>query len=278
MDIRTSPRRWWALLSLVPAVLAVGLDGTILSVALPTLGRELDAGTGQLQWFLTGYTLAFAAAMIPAGSLGDRFGRKRVLLVALAVFALGSAMCALAPGSGMFIAARIVLGLGAAAILPMALAAIPFLFDEHERGRAVGVMMSVTMLGFPLGPVLGGWLLTHAWWGWVFLINIPVVAIAVIAVAAPDARVSRLSGRAHRPGRRLALGGRSRGAQLRGDRGRRPRLDRPPGPDADDDGRGPGCALRRLAASRTRARWSTSACSPRATSPAGPRSPRWCRS
>lgn len=182
MDLRTSSRRWWALLSLVPAVLAVGLDGTILSVALPTLGKELDASTGQLQWFLTAYTLAFAAAMIPAGNLGDRLGRKRVLLAALVVFALGSLACALAPGAAWFIGARVLLGVGAAAILPMALAAIPFLFDEQERGRAVGLIMSVTMLGFPLGPVLGGWLLSHAWWGWVFLINLPVVAIALLAV------------------------------------------------------------------------------------------------
>lgn len=197
MDIHASPRRWWALLSLVPAVLAVGLDGTILSVALPTLGSELDATTGQLQWFVTGYTLAFAAAMIPAGNLGDRFGRKRVLLAALVVFGLASAGCALAPGAGWFVAARVLLGIGAAAILPMALAAIPFLFDEIERGRAVGVMMSVTMLGFPLGPVLGGWLLSHAWWGWVFLINLPVVAVALVAVAvlmpeSPRARAGRI--------------------------------------------------------------------------------------
>ena len=195
--MRTSTRRWWALLSLVPAVLAVGLDGTILSVALPTLGHELDASTDQLQWFLIGYTLAFAAAMIPAGNLGDRFGRKRILLSALVVFGLGSAACALAPGAGWFVAARVLLGLGAAAILPMALAAVPFLFDESERGRAVGVMMSVTMLGFPLGPVLGGWLLSHAWWGWVFLINLPVVAVAFVAVAmlmpeSPRARAGRI--------------------------------------------------------------------------------------
>ena len=195
--MRTSTRRWWALLSLVPAVLAVGLDGTILSVALPTLGHELDASTDQLQWFLIGYTLAFAAAMIPAGNLGDRFGRKRILLSALVVFGLGSAACALAPGAGWFVAARVLLGLGAAAILPMALAAVPFLFDESERGRAVGVMMSVTMLGFPLGPVLGGWLLSHAWWGWVFLINLPVVAVAFVAVAmlmpeSPRVRAGRI--------------------------------------------------------------------------------------
>jgi MFS transporter, DHA2 family, multidrug resistance protein len=223
MDMRISPRRWWALLSLVPAVLAVGLDGTILSVALPTLGDRLHAGTGQLQWFLTAYTLAFAAAMIPAGNLGDRLGRKRVLLTALVVFGLGSTACALAPGAGWFIAARVLLGVGAAAILPMALAAIPFLFDEEERGRAVGVVMSVTMLGFPLGPVLGGWLLSHAWWGWVFVINLPVVAIALVAVGAlmPESPRS-LTGRIDVPGvvlSTLALSLLSYGVIEAGDRG-----------------------------------------------------------
>jgi EmrB/QacA subfamily drug resistance transporter len=223
MDIRTSPRRWWALLSLVPAALAVGLDGTILSVALPSLGRELDASIGQLQWFLTGYTLAFAAAMIPAGNLGDRFGRKRILLAALVVFGLGSAACALAPSATWFVAARVLLGLGAAAILPMALAAIPFLFDEEERGRAVGVMMSVTMLGVPLGPVVGGWLLSHAWWGWVFLINLPVVTIAALAVGAlmPESPRSQ-AGRIDVPGVVLsaaALGVLTYGLIEAGDRG-----------------------------------------------------------
>jgi EmrB/QacA subfamily drug resistance transporter len=182
VDIKTSPRRWWALFSLAPAAIAVGLDATVLSVALPTLGRELDAGTDQLQWFLVAYTLAFAAAMIPAGNLGDRLGRKRVLLAALVVFGVASAGCAFAVGAGSFIAARVLLGLGAAAVLPMALAAIPFLFAEHERARAVGLIMTVSMLGFPLGPILGGWLLSHAWWGWVFLINVPVVAVALVAI------------------------------------------------------------------------------------------------
>lgn len=190
MNIQDSPRRWWAMLSLVPAVLVVGLDTTILSVALPTLGTELDASTGQLQWFLIAYTLAFAAAMIPAGMLGDQWGRKRVLMIALVVFGLGSLMCALSTDATWFILARVVLGLGAAAILPMALAAAPFLFREEERTRAVGVLMSVTMLGFPIGPILGGWLLSHAWWGWVFLLNLPVVAIALVAVGVlmPEAR------------------------------------------------------------------------------------------
>jgi MFS family permease len=99
-------RRWWALLALVPAVLAVALDGTILSVALPTLSRSLHASTDQLQWFVVSYSLVFAAAMIPGGMLGDRYGRKRLLLIALVVFGAGSVACAYAPSAEAFIAAR----------------------------------------------------------------------------------------------------------------------------------------------------------------------------
>ncbi|MEA2188724.1 MAG: hypothetical protein QOK16_3735 [Solirubrobacteraceae bacterium] len=185
-------RRWWALGAMVFAVLAVGIDVTILSVALPTLAVRLDASTSQLQWFLSAYTLVFAGAMMPAGMLGDRFGRKRLLLIALVVFGGGSLACAYAPSADAFIAARAVLGLGGAVVLPMVLAVLPALFCERERPRAVGVMMTATMLGFPIGPILGGWLLTHYSWGTVFLINVPVVVVALIAVAAllPESRSS----------------------------------------------------------------------------------------
>jgi EmrB/QacA subfamily drug resistance transporter len=175
-------RRWWALGALVIAVLAVGIDVTILSVALPTLASELHASTSQLQWFVSAYTLVFAGAMIPGGMLGDRFGRKRLLLIALAVFGAGSLACACAPSASAFIAARAVLGLGGAIVLPMALAVLPTMFSEQERGRALATMMAATMLGFPLGPILGGWLLIHYGWGIVFLVNVPVVVVALIAV------------------------------------------------------------------------------------------------
>src|SRR6185312_17212417 len=107
-------RRWWALLALAPAVLAVALDGTILSVALPTLAGALHASTDALQWFVVSYSLVFAAVMIPGGMLGDRFGRKRLLLIALGIFGVGSVACAYAGSAGQFIAARALLGVGAA--------------------------------------------------------------------------------------------------------------------------------------------------------------------
>jgi EmrB/QacA subfamily drug resistance transporter len=183
-------RRWWALGSLALAVLAVGLDGTILSVALPTLGRSLDASTGQLQWFVAAYTLVFAAALVPGGMLGDRYGRKRMLLLSLVVFGMASIACALASSAGAFIAARALLGLGGALMLPTVLGLLPILFEERERARAIGAITAAVMLGYPIGPLLGGWMLTRFDWSWVFLINVPVVALALVAVTVllPESR------------------------------------------------------------------------------------------
>jgi MFS transporter, DHA2 family, multidrug resistance protein len=185
-------RKWLALVPAVLAVLAVGLDGTILSVALATLGRSLHASTGQLQWFVAAYTLVFAAALVPGGMLGDRYGRKKMLVLSLLLFGLASIACALAPSAGAFIAARALLGLGGAILLPMVLALLPVLFDESERPRAIGAITAAAMLGYPIGPLLGGWMLTRFDWSWVFLINVPVVALAVVAVILllPESRSS----------------------------------------------------------------------------------------
>src|SRR5215469_16665109 len=182
--------RWWALGAVQLAVLAVGLDITVLSVALPTLATALHASESDLQWFSSGYTLVLAAAMLPAGLLGDRYGRKKVLLVALALFGAGSAACAYATSAGAFIAARAVLGLAGAGIIVMALSALTVLFTEEERPRAVGIWAAANFLALPLGPILGGWLLTHYWWGWVFLLNVPVALVGLIATFAlvPESR------------------------------------------------------------------------------------------
>jgi DHA2 family multidrug resistance protein-like MFS transporter len=169
---------------LVLASLAVGLDATVLSVALPTLARSLHASESDLQWFSSGYLLVLAAAMLPLGLLGDRYGRKKVLLASLALFAIGSAACAASPTSGAFIAARLLLGIAGAGLVVMGFATLPVLFSEQERPRAVGIMAAATFVSLPLGPILGGWLLTHAWWGWVFLINVPVALVGLIATFA----------------------------------------------------------------------------------------------
>ena len=141
------------------AFLAVGLDATVLSVALPTLARSLHASESDLQWFSSGYLLVLAAAMLPLGLLGDRFGRKKVLLASLGLFAVGSAACAASPSAGAFIAARLLLGLAGAGLVVMGFATLPVLFGEDERPRAVGIMAAATFVSLPLGPILGGWLL-----------------------------------------------------------------------------------------------------------------------
>src|SRR5262245_9690788 len=179
----TGNRRWWAIVALATAVLAFGVDATVLNLALPTLATDLHASTSQLQWFVDAYSLVIAAMLLPAGLLGDRFGRKRLLLIALVIFGLGSIGCAYAPSAGWLIAARAVLGFGAAFLLPLAMAVLPVLFSEEERPRALSLLIGATVIAFPVGPLLGGWLLTHYWWGSVFLINVPVVAVAIVAVS-----------------------------------------------------------------------------------------------
>jgi MFS family permease len=176
-------RRWWALGALALSVLVVGLDLTVLNLALPTLGTQLHASTSDLQWFIDAYSLVLAAALLPAGLLGDRIGRKKALVPALVLFGVASLACAYSRSSGELVAARAVLGLGAAVILPLAIAVIPVLFTPQERQKAIAVVMGAVFLGYPLGPILGGWLLDNFWWGSVFLINVPVIAIALVAVA-----------------------------------------------------------------------------------------------
>src|SRR5581483_645371 len=197
MAVTTAPdavgaRKWWALGGLALGVLAVGLDGTVLGVALPTLAGSLHASATDLQWFISSYTLALALGLLPGGLLGDRFGRKKMMLIALSVFGLGSLACAYAPSAGAFIAARTVLGLAAGFMVPLVLSALAVMFKPEELTKAVGVWAGANFLALPIGPILGGWLLSDYWWGWVFLLNVPVVIIGLIAVATlvPESRAS----------------------------------------------------------------------------------------
>jgi DHA2 family multidrug resistance protein-like MFS transporter len=192
-DVTHSARRWWALVAIAASVLVVGLDLTVLNLALPTMAVSLHASTSDLQWITDSYSLVLAALILPAGLLGDRYGRKRILLIALVLFGASSLACAYMTSVGGLIAARAVLGIGAAAIFPLALSVLPVLFAPEERQRAVAVMAGSTMLSFPIGPIVGGYLLSHFWWGSVFLINVPVVVIAVVAVAMlmPESRSER---------------------------------------------------------------------------------------
>ncbi len=189
-------RKWWALAGLSLAVLAVSLDATVLSVALPTLAVSLHASAADLQWFVSSYTLALAVALLPGGLLGDRFGRKKMMIGALTMFGLGSLACAYSPNAGAFIAARTLTGLSAGFMIPLVISVLAVLFTEEELPRAIGIWGAANFLGLPIGPILGGWLLSHYWWGWVFLMNLPVVVIGLAAVTAlvPESRASAAPG------------------------------------------------------------------------------------
>jgi EmrB/QacA subfamily drug resistance transporter len=175
-------RKWWALAAITLSVLAVGLDVTVLGVALPTLATALKASESDLQWFSSAYAIVLAAGMLPSGVLGDRFGRKRILIAALLLFAAGSIACAFSVSPAQFIAGRILLGAAGAAIVVMALSVMTVLFTEEERPRAVGVWAAANFIALPIGPIFGGWLLTNFWWGWIFLMNVPVAMVGLIAV------------------------------------------------------------------------------------------------
>jgi EmrB/QacA subfamily drug resistance transporter len=181
----SSSRRWAALAVLCVTLLIVNLDNTVLNVALPTLVRDLHATSSQLQWIVDSYALVFAGLLLVAGSLADRVGRKRTFLAGIAAFAAGSAWAAFSGSVGMLIAARASMGIGAALMMPSTLAIITDTFrDSRERQRAIGFWAGTSGIGFALGPIVGGLLLAHFWWGSVFLINVPIAA-AGLACAIP---------------------------------------------------------------------------------------------
>ncbi len=175
------PRRWWTLAVLCLSLLIIGVDNTILNVALPTLQHDLGASASQLQWIVDAYMLVFAGVLLTAGSLGDRFGRKRALTFGLAVFAAGSLLSALAPSAEALIATRTLMGIGGAFIMPSTLSILTATFPAHERGRAIGIWAGASGIGIALGPVSGGWLIEHSGWGAIFLVNLPIVVAALIA-------------------------------------------------------------------------------------------------
>ena len=174
-------RRWWTLAVMCLSLMVIGVDNTILNVALPTLVREVRATTSELQWIVDAYTLVFAGLLLTAGSLGDRFGRRRALAVGLAVFGAGSVASALAGSAGQLILTRAVMGIGGALIMPATLSIISNVFTEPaERARAIAVWAGFSAMGIAIGPLSGGWLLEHFWWGSVFMVNIPIVALALV--------------------------------------------------------------------------------------------------
>ncbi|WP_082127211.1 MFS transporter [Allosalinactinospora lopnorensis] len=194
MDRETIHRRRWGILGvLVISLLIVVLDNTILNVALRVISdpnEGLGASQSQLAWSVNSYTLVFAGLLFTWGVIGDRVGRKRVLMLGLAVFGLASLASAYAQSPEQLIWARALMGFGGAAVMPQTLSIITNVFSAEERGRAIGIWAGAVGLALGIGPPLGGLLLEHFWWGSVFLVNVPIVLIGLVlmAVLVPESR------------------------------------------------------------------------------------------
>ncbi|MGI9120607.1 MAG: MFS transporter [Acidimicrobiales bacterium] len=174
-------RRWWTLAVLCLSLVMVILGNTVLNVALPTLVTELGATSTQLQWMVDSYALVFSGLLLTGGALGDRFGRKGALQIGLAIFGLGSVLSTFATSAGHLIATRALMGLGAALVMPATLSILTHVFPAAERARAIAIWAGLAASGAAVGPVAGGWLLEHFWWGSVFFLNVPIVVVALVA-------------------------------------------------------------------------------------------------
>ena len=181
VQARAEERRWLILGVLCFSLLVIVLDNSILNVALPSIVRELDATNTQLQWIVDSYTLVFAGLLLTAGSLGDRFGRRPALQVGFALFGLGSLASAMSTTPNMLIFSRAFMGIGGAFIMPATLSIITNVFPTRERGKAIGIWAATAGLGAALGPLTGGFLLEHFYWGSVFLVNLPIVIFGLVA-------------------------------------------------------------------------------------------------
>ena len=191
-SVTAADRSAWAALTLssasgrwvvVAAVLGSGmaaLDATVVNIALPELGRDLHAGFDGLQWTINGYTLTLAALILLGGSLGDRFGRRRIFVIGTLWFAVASALCALAPSIEILVAARALQGIGGALLTPGSLAMIEASFVEQDRGKAIGAWSGFGGVATAIGPFIGGYLVAGPGWRWVFLINLPLAVLVVV--------------------------------------------------------------------------------------------------
>lgn len=181
VQARAFERRWLILAVLCFSLIVIVLDNSILNVAIPTIVRELDASNSQIQWIIDSYTLVFAGLLLTMGSLGDRFGRRGALQVGFVLFGIGSLVSAGAVTANQLIGARAFMGIGGALIMPATLSIITNVFPANERGRAIAVWAGTAGAGAALGPVTGGFLLEHFYWGSVFLVNLPIVALGLLA-------------------------------------------------------------------------------------------------
>ncbi len=191
MSPMSTSRRWLALGVLCLSLLLSVVDNTIVNVALPTLNKDLGAGTTELQWIVDAYTLVFSALLLTMGHVGDRIGRRRALQLGLVIFAITSGLAAYSQTSGQLIGARALMGIGAALIFPATLAILVNVFtDPKERAAAIGIWTAMVGVAVAIGPITGGLLLEHFSWGSIFIVNIPVAMIAIVlgAFLLPESR------------------------------------------------------------------------------------------
>jgi EmrB/QacA subfamily drug resistance transporter len=190
MSTQPYARRWQALLVLAVSLLVISVGNTILNVALPTIREELDASSSELQWIVDSYMLLYAGLLLAAGTLGDRFGRRRVLVAGLVIFAVGSVLAAMSGSATELIASRALMGVGAAGIMPTTLSILTNIFPADERPKAIAIWAAVAGMGIAIGPITGGWLIEHLDTSGIFLVNVPaiVACLAGVALLVPDSR------------------------------------------------------------------------------------------
>lgn len=195
MDVEQAhpyPKRWWVLAAICVPLIVVSIDGTILNVALPTISNALNTTSSQLIWINSGYIIIFGSTILLGGVLGDKYGRKRFLMLGLLIFVLGSVWAGLSRDAYSLILARGFMGIGGGLIMPATLSLITNIFPDAERPRAIGVWVGMAGIGVAVGPLTGGLLLTYFFWGSVFFVNVPVVAVGLLAVflLVPDSKAS----------------------------------------------------------------------------------------
>ena len=185
-------RKWWTLGALTFSLFMMCLDNTVVNVALPAIQADLGVGLSQLEWTINAYTLTFAVLLLLGGKLADYFGRRRIFLLGLATFAAASLACGLATSGTMLIAARGVQGVGAALMMPATLSLITVTFPPEIRGKAIGIWAAVSVTGLALGPLVGGLLIQHASWQWIFFVNVPIGAVGILLgrLVIPESRDS----------------------------------------------------------------------------------------